>query len=113
MLFEVEAKASGGPLGTARVKVRPAPSAAVEEIEVPLAAEVGKRFEAMSADFRLAACAAEFSEILGRSPSAAGSRLEDVARALRPLTRERGQALHAAELLSLVETAASLPSHAP
>lgn len=113
MLFEVEPKASGGPLGTARVKVRPAPSAAVEEIVVPLTAEVGKRFETMSAGFRLAACAAEFAEILGRSPSAAGSRLEDVARALRPVARERGQDPHAAELLSLVETAASLFSPAP
>ena len=58
----------------------------------------------MDARFRLAACAAEFAEILRGSPHAAGSRLEDVARTLRPVALELNLDNRIQELLRLTET---------
>lgn len=109
-LYEIERSPdpamSRRPLGTVRVRYRPIGSAAVREIEHPIAANaIAPRFEATRPQFQLAAAAAEFAEILRISPYATGSRMSDVARRLHPVALSLHLDARVRELLDLVEQA--------
>lgn len=81
----------------------------VEEIATPVKlAQVAAGFEAASVRFRLAACVAEFAEILRASPFAAGSECRDIAEALRPVALELNLDGSIQELLRMVEGAGGL-----
>jgi len=98
------------PLGTVRVRYRDAISGHVAEIEKKiLPSDLRPQFEAADARFKLAACIAEFAEILRGSPFADGSTFEDVAKVLRPVALELNNDPQVQELLSLVHSASSLP----
>lgn len=89
-LYEIElGRRSDRPLGVVRVRYRDAGSGLIEELEnvIPGIA-IARRFEEADPRFRLAACVAEFAEILRRSPFAAGSRPAEVANGLRPVGLE-------------------------
>ncbi|MBU4211499.1 MAG: DUF3520 domain-containing protein, partial [Verrucomicrobia bacterium] len=105
-LYELELQGnSHEPLGMVRIRCRNALTGQIEEIEQPIAPVSGKTpFEAMDVRFRLAAAAAEFSEILRGSPFAAGSRFEDVSRVLRPIALELSLDNRIQELLRLTQT---------
>jgi hypothetical protein len=76
-------------IAVVRVRYRRIDTGKVEEIEhVVRKRDVLDRFEDADHRFRLAACAAEFSEILRGSPFAAGSDFADVAAVLRPVSLE-------------------------
>ena len=59
--------------------------------------------------FKLAACVAEFAEILRGSPFASGSDYEQVAKLLRPVALELNLDSRVQELLRLVHAAKGLP----
>ncbi len=105
-LYELELQgAPDAPLGVVRVRSRNALTGRIEELEQPVSGPAPRaRFEAMDARFRLAAAAAEFAELLRGSPHAAGSRFEDVARALYPVAAELSLDARIAELLRLTQT---------
>jgi hypothetical protein len=63
------------------------------------------RFEAAPVRFRLAACVAEFSEILRGSPFAAGSRFDDLALVLGSVANELYLDKRVQELTRLVSGA--------
>ncbi|MFH0909575.1 MAG: von Willebrand factor type A domain-containing protein [bacterium] len=110
-LYEMDlAGDEAAPLGTVRVRYRDAISGQVFEIERKiLPAGLRPQFDSAAARFKLAACVAEFAEILRVSPFADGSSFEDVARVLRPVALELGTDPQVQELLSLVHSASSLP----
>ena len=104
-LYELELQGdSREPLGIVRVRCRNALTGQMEEIEQPVAPPSGATpFEAMDVRFRLAAAAAEFSEILRGSPFAAGSSFGDVARVLRPVALELSIENRIQEFLRMAE----------
>jgi hypothetical protein len=92
------------------VRYRDAISGNVAEIEKKiLPSDLRPQFEAAAVRFKLAACVAEFAEILRGSPFADGSTFEDVAKVLRPVALELNNDPQVQELLSLVHSASSLP----
>ncbi|MEI6212229.1 MAG: von Willebrand factor type A domain-containing protein, partial [bacterium] len=96
-------------LGTVRVRYRRTDTHAIEEIATPvLSSAISRSLKNTRPQFQLAACAAEFSEILRVSPYAAGSRFEDVARLLRPVAMALPLDARVSELLQLTEQAESL-----
>ena len=100
-------------LGVVRIRYRRLDTGAVEEIAHPIrASRLVKRFEAAGARFRLAACVAEFAEILRGSPFAAGNEHAHVAEQLRPVALELSLDTRVQELLRLVSGAHSLGSSA-
>ncbi|MDD5676978.1 MAG: von Willebrand factor type A domain-containing protein [Kiritimatiellae bacterium] len=105
-LYELELQGnSREPLGMVRVRCRNALTGQIEEIEQPIAPMSGTTpFEAMDVRFRLAAAAAEFSEILRGSPFAAGRRFEDVSKVLRPVALELSLDNRIQEFLRLTQT---------
>ena len=77
------------PIATVRVRYRRSDNDAVEEIEIPVTfKDFVNDFNKADARFRLAACAAEYSEILRGSPYAKGSDYRDVSKALAPVALE-------------------------
>ena len=108
-LYEIERMEPaprGQPLGWVRVRYRRVDTQAIEEIERPiLLRDLAPRLEAARPELRLAACAAEFAELLRRSPHAAGGRFAEVARLLRPVALEMKLDTRVAELARLVELA--------
>ena len=77
------------PIATVRVRYRRSDNDAVEEIEIPVTfKDFVNDFNKADARFRLAACAAEYSEILRGSPYAQGSDYRDVSKALAPVALE-------------------------
>jgi Ca-activated chloride channel family protein len=97
-------------LAVVRVRYRRLDTGKIEEIHHAVRQSgVVPRFEEASARFRLAACVAEFAEILRGSPFAAGSECEDVARILRPVALELRLDKRVDELLRMVHIAESLP----
>ncbi len=101
-----EPAARNRPLGMVRVRYRRVDTQAIEEIEQPiLPRQLAPQIEAARPELRLAACAAEFAELLRRSPYAAGSRFADVARLLHPVALEMKLDTRVGELLRLVELA--------
>ena len=108
-LYEIERTEPaprGQPLGWVRVRYRRVDTQAIEEIERPiLLRDLAPRLEAARPELRLAACAAEFAELLRRSPHAAGGRFAEVARLLRPVALEMKLDTRVAELARLVELA--------
>lgn len=104
-LYELELQGDPhAPLGMVRVRCRNDLTGQIEEIEQPLAPPAGTiPFEGMDVRFRLAAAAAEFSEILRGSPFASGSQFEDVARVLRPVALELSLDNRIQEFLRMTE----------
>jgi len=100
-------------IATVRVRYRRTADGKVVEMEHPVR-DIARidRFDAAPARFKLAACVAEFSEILRGSPFAAGSRFEDVARILRPAALELHLDKRVGELLRMVAGADGM-SRAP
>ncbi|MBA4388191.1 MAG: hypothetical protein C0404_09435 [Verrucomicrobia bacterium] len=95
-------------VATVRVRYRRVDNDKVEEIEKPVRmSEVKNSFDAMTPRFKLAACAAHYSEILRVSPFAEGSSYEDVAKVLRPVAMELNLDGRVSEFLRLVESARS------
>lgn len=77
------------PVATVRVRYHRVDNDAVEEIEIPVTfKDFVDDFNKADARFRLAACAAEFAEILRGSPYAQGSDYRDVSKALTPVALE-------------------------
>lgn len=96
-------------LGTVRVRYQRTDTGKVEEIEAPLvAASVLHPAHAADMHFRVAACAAEFAELLRGSPHAAGGRFQDVADCLRPAALELSLDTRVKELLDLITAAAAI-----
>jgi len=110
-LYEVELKpADDEPLGVVRLRYRNAASGLIEEIERGISPSIVRaRFEEADSRFRLAACAAEFAELLRNSPYAAGSSYADVARVLHPIQLELNLDTSVVGLLDLVQRAPGLP----
>jgi Ca-activated chloride channel family protein len=113
-LYEVELKDGRDALATVRLRYRRTDNNRVEEVERAVtAADLKPEFEKADARFRLAACAAEFSELLRGSPHAAGTDFSDVANLLRPVALELPLDTQVRELLRLVQSAASLSLATP
>jgi Ca-activated chloride channel family protein len=101
-----EPAARNRPLGMVRVRYRRVDTQAIEEIEQPiLPRQLAPQIEAARPELRLAASAAEFAELLRRSPYAAGNRFVDVVRLLHPVALEMKLDTRVGELLRLVEMA--------
>ena len=91
---------------TVRVRYRRTDNNRVEEIAQSLtAAEIAGDFNRTDARFQLAACVAEFAEILRGSPFAQGSEFNDIAQVLRPVALELSLDARVAELSRMVEAA--------
>ncbi len=98
-----------GPLGTVRVRYRDLATGRIAEVESPLSENQAQpRPDVSGASFKLAACAAEFAEVLRGSPYAEDGDLAEVAALLRPVALEYALDTRVQELLRLVEKAASL-----
>ncbi|MFH2036098.1 MAG: von Willebrand factor type A domain-containing protein [Candidatus Zixiibacteriota bacterium] len=95
-------------LATVFVRYKDPVTDQVEEVAGTITnSDFNHRFSSCSDDFRLAACAAEFAEILGKSYWAKDSRLEDVYNELRKLNNdEYSEELN--ELIKLVKKAQRL-----
>lgn len=109
-LYELElapvATRGRAPLATVRVRYRRVDNGRVEEIALPVErTSVRASFEAAGPHFRLAACVAEFAEILRGSPHAEGADCGGVADALRPVTLELNLDPRVAEFQRLVHKA--------
>jgi len=75
-----------GTIAVVRVRYRRTADGKVEEIEREIReADIMRSFDDAPSRFRLAACVAEFAEILRTNPFATGSEYEDVAKVLRPV----------------------------
>lgn len=96
-------------LATVRVRYRRADNGVVEEMERAVRiSDVMPSFDEAGQRFRLAACVAEFAEILRACPHAAGSTYEDVAKAFRPVALELNLDKRVGELLRMVENASGM-----
>jgi len=96
-------------VGVVRVRYRRLDTGAVEEIAQPIrASDVVKSFREADARFRLAACVAEFAELLRGSPFAVGNEHAQLAAELRPVALELQLDTRVQELLRLVSGASSL-----
>jgi Ca-activated chloride channel family protein len=112
-LMDAAAWRGSEPVAVLRVRHRQTDAGEVKEIERPVTeSDRAATFEQAPAPFRLAACVAEFAEILRGSPFAQGSEFSEVAAALRPVALEFGLDQRVAELLRLVESAGGM-SRAP
>jgi hypothetical protein len=118
-LYELELTGAGaacgrstGDLGTVYVRYRNADSGGVEEISHRLErGSVGRRTPETSPRFFLAACAAEFAELLRGSEHAAGGSFEELRRVLERVAvrPELCRDARVRELLELVARAPGLP----
>ena len=114
-LYEVELlrtdRDSPADLGTVYVRYRDAETQRIEEISQRLTGDmVKRRTPANSPRFYLAACAAEFAEILRQSEHARGSKLDVVEQMLDEVCRQIPLDTRAGELLDLVKSAKGLPA---
>jgi Ca-activated chloride channel family protein len=108
-LYEVEMKDGREVVATVRLRYRRTDNNRVEEVERAVtAADLKQDFDKADARFRLAACAAEFSEQLRGSPHATGNDFADVASVLRPVALELPLDLQVQELLRMVQSAGTL-----
>ncbi len=109
-LYELELQGSAREaIGVVRVRYRDLASGKIEEIAEPVSADCLKpSFDSADVRLRLAACVAEFAEILRGSPFAEGSEFRDVAAALRPVALELSIDGRVQELLRLVQNAGGL-----
>ena len=106
MIKAVSKRLGPEPAATVRVRYRRTDNDAVEEIEVPVTfKDFVNDFNQADARFRLAACAAEFAEILRGSPYAQGSEYSDVSAALRPVALELNLDQRVQEFLRLTTSA--------
>ena len=114
-LYEVElvgrpGHEAGHDLGTVRIRYRDLETNKIEEIAQRLTSGlVQKRTPQTHPRFFLAASAAEFAEILRRSPHARGSRLAHVQRVMERVVRTLPLDKRAAELLNLIRSTEGLP----
>lgn len=96
-------------LGTVHVRYRRADTLAIEEIEQPVTPEIlAASIRATRPQFRLAAGAAAFAELLRGSPYVAGRTYADVAQLLRPVALELSLDGRVKELLGLAEAAETM-----
>lgn len=96
-------------LATVRVRYRRTDNGVVEEIQRAVTlSDMPEAFRDASSHFRLAACAAEFAEILRGSPFAAGSTAEDVARELRPVALDLSLDPRVQEFLRMVQSSSGM-----
>ena len=101
---------SSEPIGVVRVRYRNVSTGEIEEIERPIMrSDITRSLSKTSKHFRLAACVAEFSEILRANEFARGSNYEDVARLLRPVSMDLRVDKRVQELLGMVQGASSMP----
>jgi Ca-activated chloride channel family protein len=101
-------------LAVVRVRYRRLDTGTVEEIERTITdRDVVPTFEKADARFRLAACVAEFAEILRGSPFAAGSGFDDVANRLRPVSLDLQLDGDVRQLLHLVQSAPGMSRGSP
>ncbi|MEX0774835.1 MAG: von Willebrand factor type A domain-containing protein [Phycisphaeraceae bacterium] len=97
-------------LGKVFVRYRDLDSGQVEEIEQRLHSEiVQQRTASNDPRFHLAASAAQFGELLRRSPHAQNRNLADVQRVLQDVANQLPLDIQARELLELVKRAQGLP----
>jgi hypothetical protein len=97
------------PLATVRVRYQRVDNGKVEEIERTVKADdIIAQFDRSDARFRLAACAAQFAEILRGSPFAEGREFQDVARVLAPVALELSIDQRVQELMKMVNGANGL-----
>ena len=98
-------------LGTVYVRYRDAHTGQIEEISHRLTDTAVKRHTiANSPRFHLAACAAEFAEILRQSEHAQGAKLDNVEHVLRQVCEQLPLDTRAHELLNLIRSAKGLPA---
>ena len=114
-LYElILAEETEGPLGSVRIRYRDEATGAIQEFSRALrAADMVASPEEAGARFQLAACVAEYAELLSHSPFASDGSFDEVAAALRPIAMEYHLDERVTELLQLVQRAASLPPHTP
>ena len=105
-LYELELVPEVSPgmrLGTVRIRYQRTDSGKVEEIQSELVSDaVLKPARAADPQFKVAACAAEFAELLRGSPHAAGGSYQAVANYLRPAVLELHLDTRVKELLELI-----------
>lgn len=109
-LYELDLAPGGkhAALGTVRVRYRRADTGAIEEISQAITPEmIAPSLRAARPQFRLAASAAAFAEMLRGSPYVTRE-YTDVAHLLLPVTQELALDTRVKELQKLVETAATL-----
>jgi len=93
-------------IATVRVRYRRIDTGKVEEIEHRVRRrDLLPSFDRAAPRFKLAACVAEFAEILRGSPFANGSKPQNVAETLRPVALELNLNRNVNELLQLIESA--------
>ena len=108
-LYELELLKAKGRIGTVRVRYRDIETGEVEEIESAVMAEnVITRRRPTPPRFRLAACAAQFAEILRGSPHADAGSVAQIERVLAQVTVEMPADERAAELLGMVRAAKTM-----
>jgi Ca-activated chloride channel homolog len=109
-LCEVELLKKSGPVATVRVRYRDVESGRVQEFASLVTAEdICRSVAKTSPRYRLAACAAQFAEILRSSPYAGDAGLKQVEQMLTEVCSELPLDSRAAELLTLVHKAQGLP----
>ena len=102
-LYELELLKAKGRIGVVRVRYKDIATGKIEEIESEIRADdVLKRSQTPPPRHRLAACAAQFAEILRGSPYADVRSVEQVERVLAQVCAELPLDNRAAELLGLV-----------
>ncbi|MFH1730890.1 MAG: von Willebrand factor type A domain-containing protein [Planctomycetota bacterium] len=108
-LYELELLKAKGRIGVVRVRYKDIATGKIEEIESEIRAEdVLKRSEAPPPRHRLAACVAQFAEILRGSPYADVRSVEQVELVLAQVCAELPLDNRAAELLGLVRAAKTM-----
>ena len=109
-LYEVELADARADLGEVFIRYEDAQTGRIEEVHHPLAADVVQpRDPQRDPRFYLAACAAEFAEILRESEHAQGGELSAVAGVLQQVCNVLPLDQKAAELRTLVQKAHGLP----
>jgi Ca-activated chloride channel homolog len=110
-LYELDLAGSpSDSLGTVHVRYRNVETGEIEETSRDiLAADLVRDYEQTDPRFQLAACTAEFAEILRGSPFAEGSDYTMVADKLRPVAQHLNLDQNIQELLRLVMSASSMP----
>lgn len=100
---------SGTPIATVRVRYKDPDTGRVTELEQRVT-EINRTcdFSLTPARFRVAACAAEFAELLRVSPYTAGTDMNAVVQTLRPAATELRLDQKVQELLRLVQAAGGL-----
>ena len=92
-----------------RVRYRRVDNGKVEEIEQYVSAsDIACNFEETGPRFKLAACVAEFAEILRGSPFAAGSEFHDIARVVSPVAGELNLDRRVQEMARMVRSAGGM-----